>query len=137
MNTEFFSMQMSREELMELHAAMVQRAMLEDDVRREVGLEPVARRPMLEKLDELLGFSVAQEDAIARELDDELWEHAWFTFTDEWAWFRAKQEVERDLGGAQTTIGQADLHRRIDERYQKDFDRFVKEVEMGAERKEA
>jgi hypothetical protein len=134
MNTEFFSMQMSREDLMELHAAMVQRAMLEDDTRREVGLEQVSRRPLLEKLDALLGLSAKQEEAIADTLDDELWEHAWFTFTDEWAWFRAKQEVERDLGKV-LSVGRAELHRRIEERYQKDFDRFVKEVEMGAERK--
>ena len=116
---------------MDLHAAMVQRAMVEDEVRGEKGLEPVSRRPLLEKLDVLLGLSPAEEERIGLALDDELWEHAWYAFTDEWAWFRAKQAVELELGSERARMGKEDLNRRIETRYQKDFERFVKELEMG------
>jgi hypothetical protein len=137
MNTEFFTMQMTREELLELHASVVQRAMLEDDIRREKGLEPISRQPLLEKLDALLGLTDAQEDRISRELDDELWEHAWFAFTDEWAWYRAMQAVEQELGAERLTLDSERLRERIERRYQKDFERFVKEIEMGPEPKQA
>jgi len=137
MDTEFFTMQMTREELLELHASVVQRAMLEDDIRREKGLETVSRRPLLDKLDTLLGLTDAQEDTISHEIDDELWEHAWFAFTDEWAWHRATQSVKQELRMEHATLSEDRLRERIERRYQKDFERFVKELEMGPEPKQA
>lgn len=135
MDTEFISLHINRTEALELHAALVERAMVEDELRREKGLEPVACQPLLEKLDVLLGLSDPQAEALAQALDDELWEHAWYVFTDEWAWFRAKQDVERDIGPDRAKLDDAELRRRIELRYQKDFARFVKEVEMKDARK--
>lgn len=132
MDTEFITLQLSRSEAFELHAALVSRAMLEDDLRREKGLEPVSARPALERLDALLRMNEKQEEALAHAMDDELWEFAWYRFTDEWAWYRAAQEVEKDIGST-NTLSRRELQQRIEMRYERDFETFVKELEMPDE----
>ncbi|MFH1077893.1 MAG: hypothetical protein V1745_01245 [Patescibacteria group bacterium] len=130
MDTEFFSLQLTRDELLEMHAAMAQRLMLEDMVRDEKGLEPVARHPLMERIDDLLAMTDKEEEAVGQRIDDELWEYAWFAFTDEWAWFRASQAVEQETKG-DTAIKPKEIRKRIEDRYRKEFDRYVKELEMG------
>lgn len=130
MDIEFLLLQLKRSEVIELHAALVQRAMVEDEIRREKGLEPVASRPLLERLDRLVGLSDAQADKLGRALDGELWEHAWYTFTDEWAWFRALKQVEQELGPKAKTLPTVELQRRVELRYTKDFEKFVREIDM-------
>lgn len=135
MDMEFFSLQLNREEATELHAALIQRAILEDEVRAEKGLEPVGTRPLLEKLDMLLGLSDGQAEKLGQAMENDLWEHAWYTFTDEWAWFRATQEVEQEC--ARKKVDDASFRRRVELRYTKDFEKFVKEIEMKELRKTA
>lgn len=130
MDTEYYSLTFSRTEISDVHAALLQRVMLEDDVRREKGLEPAASRPLLERVDRLLRLPENELDKTERKLDDELWEHAWFTFTDEWAWFRARQEVEQELGARRERMDATRLKRMVELRYRRDFDKFVEEIEM-------
>ena len=134
MMTEFVSVQLSREELKELHAALVQRAMLEDELRREHGQEAVERRPLLERVEMLLG----ENEEILHErdhvLDDEMWEYAWYVFTDEWAHFRAKRETERETAELAKTDPVA-FEKAVEIRYQKNFDTYVNELEMDDSKK--
>lgn len=136
MQNEFYGLQLSKQELMELHAALAERALVEEDLRHEKGLECVHSRPLLEKVTALLSVSPEQQDRLAALLDDELWEHAWYRFTDEWAWYRAEQEVDRETQKRPRSVSHADRERLVEQRYQRDFESFVQELEMG-ERKKA
>lgn len=133
---EYITLQLSRMEAIELQAALVQRAILEDVVRREKGLEPVPMRPLVERLDNLLGLSEKQAEKLGQAVDSELWEHAWYSFTDEWAWHRATQEVEQELGRKAKEMDKVIFEKQVEKRYAKDFEKYIKEIEMQ-NRKEA
>lgn len=137
MITEFVSVQLSREELQDVHAALVQRAIVEDELRQERGQEPVERRPLLERFEMLLGEGEEVLHQRDHMLDDELWEHAWYVFTDEWARFRAKQDVQKELS-ADAVGDTVALEKLVELRYRKNFDVYVAELTMDeASRKTA
>lgn len=135
MLTEFASLQMSREELKELHASLVRTALLEDRIRREKGLEAVERRPLLEQIEKLLGENEDTLHMLDHAVEDEMWEYSWYAFTDEWAWYRAEREVLQDLGSKKEGTERANLEKMIEARYHKDFDRYVAEIDMVEEGK--
>jgi hypothetical protein len=127
MMTEFVGLQLSREELKELHAALIQRAAVEDELRKEKSQEE-AEHPLLERIEGLLGESETVLHALDHVIEDELWEYSWYAFTDEWAWYRAKQDVEKEL--AKKERSETELHRLIEQRYQKNFESYVSEIDM-------
>jgi len=130
MLTEFVSLQLSREELQEIHQALVQKAVVEDEVRHERGQEKVDHRDLLERLEMLLGENEEALHAIDHAVEDELWEHAWYAFTDEWAWFRASQEVEKELGAKSAQTDAAAVQKLVEMKYQKQFEAYVAEIDM-------
>ncbi len=127
MLTEFVSIQLSREELKELHAALLQKAIVEDEVRQERGQERVERRGLLERLEMLLGEGEDRLQELDRETEDELWEYAWYAYTDEWAWYRAAQDVEAEAG---KTLEKAEFTKRVELLYQKKFNEYIAEIDM-------
>lgn len=128
MNTEFFSLTFSRQELRELYEALLLRTLLEDGLRREKGLEAVGPNPLIAKLEGMLGVKEGQVERFTEAVDENLWEHAWYTFTDEWAWFRAHQDVEKELDGK--TLADDAFHHLVEQKYTADFDRYVQEIDM-------
>ena len=132
---EFASLQLSREELQEIHAALVQRAMLEDELREEREQEAVERRPLLERIEMLLGETEEALHMQDHQLDDEMWEYAWYVFTDEWAYYRAKRDVEQDMGAGTRNLDRAAFEKLIQLRYQKNFDAYVAELAMSEGKK--
>ena len=130
MNTEFFGLSASRDEWQELYRAMLARFLIETAMREEQGLEPVPYPPLLERLERLLGLSVETAHEFLQKTDAELWEFNWFSFTDEWAWFRAKQEVLKELGPAAERTKRAALEHLIERRYEEKFEIYVEEVAM-------
>ncbi len=129
MLTEFVSLQLSREELKEIHVSLLQSAIIEEEIRRERGQERTERRPLLERIEALLGESEKALHYLDHETEDNLWEYAWYAFTDEWAWYRAAQDTEKE---ADTPKSQDDtaFQKRIEQRYQKNFDAYVSEIDM-------
>jgi hypothetical protein len=127
MLTEFASIQFTREELLELHAALLQRAMVEDELRKERGQERTDQFPLLEKIERLVGENPQWLLACDAKLEDDLWEYAWFVFTDEWAWFRAEQDAERDASKGEDA---KDKKQRLERLYRERFDAYVAEVDM-------
>ncbi len=128
MLTEFVGLQLSRSELQEIHAALLKQAMVEDEVRRERGLEEVERRPLLERIEHLLGMDEAAAHALDHVAEDELWEYAWYSFTDEWAWYRAQQELT--ASGEAKGLSDEEMRKQIEATYRKHFERYVSEVAM-------
>lgn len=130
MNTEFFELSLTRRELLEIYAALAERAILEDVVREEKGLEPVGSRNIMERIEQLLRLPEVQSQRMAASLEDDLWEYSWFAFTGEWAWFRAYSEVRKELSEKKHSVTDAKFMELVERKYRKDFDTYVKEIEM-------
>jgi len=130
MNSEQYALSFTRSELLELHRALLSRVFVEDELRREKGLEEVGERPLISKIETLLRLGSDEAHRLVHEVDDELWEYGWYVVTDEWAWFRALQEERRALGPTFDRMDEKELRVRVERRYQKEFERFVREIEM-------
>lgn len=133
MFTEFATIQLTREELKEIHTALVQRAILEDELRQERGQDPIERRPLLENFEALLNETDERLHALDHALEDQMWEYAWYSFTDEWAHARATQELLKELGPGARSADPHGFEQKVELRYQKDFERFVAELSMDDE----
>ncbi|MCR4278450.1 MAG: hypothetical protein NUV81_00920 [bacterium] len=130
MNSEQYAISLSRDEMLELYRALVSRAFVEDELRNEKGLEDVGERALLVRVEALLRLTQGEGHQLLHEMDDELWEYAWFSVSDEWAWYRALQEERTALGTGFDAMNEQELRGRVERRYQKDFERFVHEIEM-------
>ena len=130
MQTEFFSFTASREELIETHRSLLSRFIVENVLRQEQGLEPIDRSPFIERCEQLLRLGEEDIHLLFHKLEDELWAYSWYTYTDEWAWFRAKQDVERHLGKELVRTKHALLERLTEQKYQTQFELYVSEVDM-------
>ena len=136
MLTEFVGLQLTREELQEIRQALLQRAMLQEEVNKEKGVsEHDEPHPLLERIEGLLGDSEEQMHALDHVIEDGLWEYAWFAYTDEWAWYRARQEVERRLAGKGEKLTDAELQKQVEADYRKHFESYVAEIGMIEESK--
>jgi hypothetical protein len=139
MLTEFVALTLSRQELLELQEALAMRALVEDDLRREDGLEPMDRRPLLQKVDQLANATPRQIKALDDRLEEELWHNAWYAYTDEWAWFRARRDVLCELGALAQSTTEDTIEDLTHRRYHDKFETYVEEIDMnpstGAERK--
>ncbi len=121
----------SFDEAKELYRALVQRYFVEDALRQERGLEPIAIPALAERLEHTLG--VSQDEALqeAMRSEDALWEHAWLSFTDEWAWHRAKQDVLTTIGKKGThTFTHDELDTMTEKIYETRFETYQKEVAL-------
>ncbi len=131
MLTEFVSLTLSRQELLELQEALAMRSLVEDDLRYQEGLEPVGRRALLQKVDHLLAASESQTQGLELRLDEELWHHAWHAYTDEWAWFRARKDVLRELGPLAASTTKETIDDLVHRRYHDKYDDYLQEIDMN------
>ena len=67
------------------------------------------------------------------ETEDDLWNYAWYVYTDEWAWHRAKDETIKELGKKSTSLKSDALDRLVEERYEKNFETYIREIDMKEE----
>lgn len=128
MNTEFYTLSLTRKELEELHDAVAMRAVVEDVVQEEQGLESMRVSTMLHKIHILLRLNEAQEECTSHQIEEKLWEYSWFAFTDEWAWRCATRDVETDHP---QSMDHATRENMVREYYDKNFERYIKELEKG------
>ena len=131
MLTEFVSLTLSRQELLEIQEALAMRSMVEDDLRYQEGLEPVGRRALLEKVDHLLNASEQQLQGLELRIDEELWHQAWHAYTDEWAWFRARKDVLRELGPLAASTTKETIDDLVHRRYHDKYDDYLAEIDMN------
>jgi hypothetical protein len=129
MNIDYASITLPKKELAEIHRGLLMRHLVENEIRREEGLEEIEYPKVLEAIENALGLNEEQAHALEHQVDDELWNFAWYAFTDEWAWFRARAEVLREQG-KRSELSTEGLERKIEDRYRKEFERFVSEVDM-------
>jgi DNA phosphorothioation-dependent restriction protein DptG len=130
MTNEFFSLGLSRKELQELHRATLARFLMETSLRQEQGLETVPYPALLEKIERLLGMSPDEARVLLHRMENELWEFTWYSYTDEWAWFRAKQDVVKELGSRAEKTESTTLEQLTEGRYEDYFEKYVGEIDM-------
>ena len=129
-SSEFFQLSLNKEQCLEIYRALLARFVVEDTMRREQNLEPIEYPKLLEHLEQLLQITSEQAHAVFHKEEDELWEYSGYTFTDEWAWFRAKQDTLKELGQKAERTPTKALESRMEALYEERFDRYTAEVDM-------
>lgn len=131
---EFAFLQLTKQELLDIHEALLAKWIVEDSLREARGLETIDPPALLLRLEQLIGMNDDVAHARFHAIEDELWEYSWQAYTDEWAWFRAKQEVLKELGPRAKRMSDHQQEKHIEERYEKSFDRYVSEIDMQEEK---
>lgn len=130
MSSEHINLHLTPTQLTEVYRALLARFVVEDTLRREQGLEPIEYPKLLEHLEHLLRIDPEKAHQTFHHEEDELWEYSWYTFTDEWAWFRAKQDTLKELGAKVARTPSKTLEAKIESLYEERFDRYAAEVDM-------
>lgn len=129
MNAEYFSFTMNRRELAEIHQALLARFIMEETLRGEHGLEEIDYPDHLMKIEQMLGMDPDAAHELYHDMEDELWEYAWNTYTDEWAWHRAGQDADKLISkkGFQNGKSREEITEAL---YEKNFERYTSEIDM-------
>ncbi|MDP3793292.1 MAG: hypothetical protein Q8R07_00905 [Candidatus Uhrbacteria bacterium] len=130
MTHSFVSFSLPRQELPELYRSLATSFMIEQILRNEQGLEPVDPPLFLQNVERLLHVAGESPSSLMEQAEEELWAHAWYIYTDEWAWFRAKEDVMRELGERLSRTKHDVLDRLVEKTYRKKFDQYVAEIDM-------
>ncbi len=130
MNVDYASITLPKKDLAELHRGLLIRHLVENGIRREEGLEEADEPKVLTAVENALGLKEDEAHALFHRAEDELWDYVWYAYTDEWAWFRARQDVLKELGSKRTGLTQEALDRKTEERYREHFEKYVSEVDM-------
>ena len=130
MQHAFYNLHLNHQQLLEIHRALLQRFLVEETMRREQGLEATEYPHLLEHLEQVLSIDTETAHQLFHREEESLWEYSWYAFTDEWAWFRARQDVLRDLGIHAQQTPRKSLEERIKKQYEEKFETYLKEVDM-------
>ena len=130
MQTDFLGLSLSRQEALECLRACMAQALVEDETRVQQGLEPLDDPPLVRRFLQLLRISDQEADEIANRVSDDLWAYSWYVYTNEWAWFRAKQEAQRQMRGQNVNEENAEFRRLAERLYKKNFETYAKEIDM-------
>lgn len=130
MNVDYASITLPKKDLADLYRGMLLRHFVENEIRREEGLEEAPEPKVLTALEVALGLNERETHDLYHRAEDELWDYAWYAYTDEWAWFRARQDVLKELGAKRTGLTQDALDRKTEDRYRERFDAYVSEIDM-------
>ncbi len=131
---EFVFLSLPKSDLIELHRAYLARWLMQERLRHEQGLEEINIPPILEHLERLIGMTEDQAHQLFHQTEDELWENAWYAFTDEWAWHRARQDATKDRGPRTKSMRNDDLDALAEKYYEKNFEKYVKEIDMDEDK---
>ena len=132
MTDAFYSLGLTREQLLELHRSLLSRYILDETFRRERGEESQEPPALLGHVERLLEMTEQEAHTLFHEEEDRLWEYSWYAYTDEWAWYRARQETEQEVGDALTLTNPEKLEELIEKTYDEHFDRYTKEIDMAS-----
>ncbi len=130
MKDAFYSVGLTHEQLIDLHRSVLGRYIIDETFRRESGEESQDPPALLAHVERLLDMSPEEAHTQFHEEEDRLWEYSWYAYTDEWAWYRARQDVEQELGNRLTNTSAEQLEQLIQKAYDDHFDRYTKEIDM-------
>lgn len=132
MTDAFYSLGLNREQLIELQRALLARYIIDETFRREHGEESKETPALLGHLERLLEMGEEEAHSHFHEEEDRLWEYSWYAYTDEWAWHRARQETQPEMGDPLTRINPEEFEDLIEKNYDDHFDRYTSEIDMAA-----
>ncbi len=132
MQTEFIQLTLSKDEAARVLEALAASFVVEDEIRAQQGLEAV---PLPQHLARLAGLLRISDEALKKLMDltaEGLWEYSWFVYTSEWAWFRAQHDALRQMHAKHSgvTLDHPDCRRRAEILYRKNFEKYVREIDM-------
>jgi hypothetical protein len=130
MNVDYASITLPKRDLVELYRGLLLRHFIENEIRHEEGLEEADEPKVLAALESALCLTDREAHELYHEAEDELWNYAWYAYTDEWAWFRARQDILNELGSKRAGLGREALDRKTEDRYRERFDAYVAEIDM-------
>lgn len=133
MMKEFVNLSLPKADLIDLYRALMMRHVVENTTRHEQGLEEV-ESPSLERMEAILGLEDGEAHRLFHEMEDALWQYAWYAYTDEWAWYRAQQEVRKQLGSKATHTKRDAFDHLVEACYDERFDEFSAEIDMKKEK---
>lgn len=131
---EFAYLQLKKSDLLDIHRALLARWLIEDKLRQTQGLESVGPPLLLDRIETLLHLNEDEAHKLFHQVEDELWEHSWYSFTEEWAWHRAEQDVKNELGRERKYMDQDQLETLTEKRYEEHLETYIKEISMDEEK---
>ncbi len=123
-------LQLKKSDLLDIHQALLARWLIENRLRDAQGLESVGPPLLLDRLEAILSIKEDESHSLFHRVEDELWEYSWHSYTEEWAWHRAEQDVRKQLKRQLSTIDKQQLETIIEKRFETAFDTYVSEVAM-------
>lgn len=132
MHDAFYSLGLTREQLAELHRALLARYIMDETFRGERGEKEHQPPALLTHLERLLELREEEAHALFHEEEDRLWEYSWYAYTDEWAWHRARQETEQEIGDQLSLTSPQRVEDLTEKKYEEHFDRYTKEIDMAS-----
>lgn len=136
MNTTIVALQLPYDDAMQLYRAALAQFYREQARRDRLGLERLVYLPSLMAFEKTLGLTPERVHTIAHEIEHELWEHAWGEFSEEWAWHRAEQDVQKTLDSNHATLSKDELETLIAKRVEQQFERYISEIDFDARKDE-
>ena len=131
MMTPIVTLTFPLDEAKELYRALLERSSIENTLRQERGLEPVSLPLLAERIESVLRLTQEEAYKEAMHVEEELWEHAWLSFTDEWAWHRAKQDVLQTIGKKHTPhFTHEQLDAMTENLYETEFETYQREINL-------
>jgi hypothetical protein len=128
MQMEYYNLQLSKKEALEVLRALVLSAALDDEIRIQKGLEPAMYSDVLVRMLELLHLPDEFFNNFNQSAADDLWEYSWYAFTNEWAWFRAQQDAHKLF--PKRDKKDEEYQKRAERLYKKHFEKYVAELNM-------
>jgi hypothetical protein len=131
MQIEHFALQLDKQEAFECLQALLTQTLIEEEIRSQKGLEMPELSPIITRLMAILGCDDSILENITEKSGDELWEYAWYAFTNEWAWHRAKQDALKEQKSSKKNLPSRQDYQKITERlYNTRFEKYVAELNM-------
>ncbi len=125
----FSSFTFTDDELVEILEGLLMRAVVEDELREEEGLEAVSRHPLIEKIGMIAKMKGIAVEGVEMKVEDEIWRQAWYAITDEFAWRRAREETIAELGDRAQGMQEERIEHLAHQRYDRRFNEYVAEIE--------
>ncbi len=130
------ALQLPHDDAMQLYRAALAQFLREQARRDRLGLERLVYLPSLMAFEKTLQLTAEQVHVITHEIEHELWEHAWGEFSEEWAWHRAEQDVQKTLDTNAATLTKDELETLITNRVEQQFERYISEIDFDARKGE-
>ncbi len=132
MQTEYFALQLNKQELLECLRALIMQTLVDEEIHSQKGLELPELSSIITRLTTILGYTNHFLEAETDKIENELWEYSWHVFTNEWAWYRAKQDAlkKQKMNKNKNQLFSEEFQKTAEKFYNAHFEKYVSELNM-------